>query len=182
MTDLVKTVEKDKKRRGRGYGSGKGGHTTGRGQKGQKSRTNIGILFEGVKMKKSLIKRLPLRRGRAKFKPHPKPLIVKLELLNLLPSGSKVNIDTLIGNGIVDKKQARAFGVKILGDGDVKKKLTVELPISKSAAKKIEKAGGKVVRKIPESKTQSSKNDSKISKKSKKSKVKKPEKKVVKTE
>ena len=39
------------KRLGRGYGSGKGGHTSGRGQKGQKSRTNIHILFEGLKVK-----------------------------------------------------------------------------------------------------------------------------------
>lgn len=145
IAKLPKIVTRKKKRRGRGYGSGKGGHTTGRGQKGQKSRSKIGILFEGVKMKKSLIKRLPLRRGKGKFKAKDKPLIVKLVLLNLLPASSKVNIDTLIKAGIVDRKQAKMFGVKILGDGGIKKKLTVELPISKSAAKKIEKAGGKVV-------------------------------------
>ena len=54
-TKLEKTVTKRKKRVGRGYGSGKGGHTSGRGQKGQKSRSHIGILFEGMKVKKSLV-------------------------------------------------------------------------------------------------------------------------------
>lgn len=143
---LPKTLTKGKKRVGRGYGSGKGGHTVGRGQKGQKARSKVGIIFEGVKMKKSQIKRLPLRRGKGKFKSKNKPLIVNLNLLNLLPASSNVNIKTLVKNGIVDAKQANLFGVKILGDGEIKKKLTIDLPISKSAQKKIEKAGGKVVK------------------------------------
>jgi len=143
---LPKTLTKSKKRVGRGYGSGKGGHTVGRGQKGQKTRSKVGIMFEGVKMKKSQIKRLPLRRGKGKFKSKNKPLIVNLDLLNLLPASSSVNIDSLTKNGIVDTKQAERFGVKILGDGEIKKKLTIDLPISKSAQKKIEKAGGKVVK------------------------------------
>lgn len=49
-------------------GSGKGSHTSGRGQKGQKTRRKIGVLFEGMKMKKSFLKRLPLMRGKGKFK------------------------------------------------------------------------------------------------------------------
>ena len=148
MTEnLTKIVSKKKKRRGRGYGSGKGGHTTGRGQKGQKARKNLGILFEGIKMKKSLIKRLPLRRGRGDFKPKDKPLIVKLGLLNLLPSKSLVDIDLLIKEGIVDKGDAVKYGVKILGDGEIERRLTISLPISKSAAQKVEKAGGKIINK-----------------------------------
>lgn len=173
MTDLPKIVEKSKKRRGRGYGSGKGGHTTGRGQKGQKSRRKIGILFEGVKMKKSFFKRLPLRRGKGKFKSKPKPLIVKLDLLNLMPSGSKVDVATLISRGIVDKKQAGEFGVKILGDGDIKKKLTVEVPISKSAARRIEKAGGKVVAENSRMMKRESRKNSNIKNKRRSSKLKK---------
>ncbi len=141
---LPKTVTRRKKRVGRGYGSGKGGHTAGRGTKGQKSRTKIHILFEGVKMKKSFIKRLPLRRGKGKFKAKDKPIIVKLGYLNLLPANSRVNIRTLVKAGIVKEKDAEKFGAKILGDGELKKKLTIELPISKSAAKRVEKAGGKV--------------------------------------
>lgn len=143
---LPKTVTKKKKRVGRGYGSGKGGHTVGRGQKGQKSRKKIGVLFEGVKMKKSLIKRLPLRRGKGKLKANMKPIIIKLSYLNLIRSGAKVNVDTLAQSGVVKKEDAEKYGVKILGDGEVKKKLTIEVPISNSAAKKVKKAGGKVVK------------------------------------
>jgi len=142
--NLPKIRKHNAKRLGRGYGSGKGGHTSGRGQKGQKARSHIGVLFEGVKMKKSLIKRLPFRRGKNKFKARPSPIVVNLEVLNLLKSGSKVNVETLVLAGIVQKADAETFGVKILGGGELKNKLTVELPISKSAAKKVEKAGGTV--------------------------------------
>lgn len=148
MTEkLPKVVARRKKRRGRGYGSGKGGHTTGRGQKGQKSRTKIGILFEGVKVKKSLIKRLPLQRGKGRFKAKAKPLVVKLSYLNLLPSGTKVDIAALVKFGIVKRDDAERYGVKILGDGKLTKKLTISLPISNSAAKRVEKAGGKITEK-----------------------------------
>jgi len=141
---LPKLKEKSKKRVGRGYGSGRGGHTSGRGQKGQKSRTRIHVLFEGVKVKKSLIKKLPFQRGKGKFKPGKKPIIVNLKYLNILPDGSKVNLELLVKQKIVQKKDAEIFGVKILGDGELTKKLVINLPISKSAAKKVEKAGGSV--------------------------------------
>lgn len=146
MVKLIKIAGKKAKRVGRGMGSGKGSHTVGRGQKGQKSRgkRKIGILFEGIKVKKSLIKKLPLQRGKDKFKSHPKPMIVKLGMVNLLPAGSVVDIDTLIKNRIVEKDSALKYGVKILGDGGVDKKYIVKLPISKHAAKAIEKAGGSV--------------------------------------
>ena len=143
---VLKTVDKRAKRVGRGFGSGKGGHTVGQGQKGQKSRGKgkIGIMFEGVKMKKSFIKKLPLQRGRGKFGPQDKPIIVKLGYLNLFASGSKVDLNALIKEGIVDRADSEALGVKILGDGKLTKKLTIEVPISKNAAKAVEKAGGKV--------------------------------------
>jgi len=146
MVNLVKTVTKGKRRIGRGHGSGRGAHTVGRGQKGQKSRGKINILFEGVKVKKSFIKRLPLRRGKGKFKAGKKPLIVKLGYLDFLPAGSKVDINLLVKHGIVKEADAQKFGVKILGDGELTKKFSVAIPISKSAAKKIEKAGGKILR------------------------------------
>lgn len=146
MTEkLPKIVAKKAKRRGRGYGSGKGGHTTGRGQKGQKSRTKVGVLFEGIKVKKSLLKRLPLRRGKGKFKASPKPLIIKLSYLNLLPTGSKVDIKNLVKHGLVKEEDAKKFGVKILGNGKLTKKLTIAVPISNSAAEQVKKAGGKIV-------------------------------------
>ena len=141
---LPKVVVGRKKRIGRGLGSGKGGHTVGKGQKGQKTRANLGILFEGIKMKKSLIKKLPLQRGKGKFKFAKKPIIVKIAFLNLMPKGSKVNLDTLVKHGIVDGPDAKEYGVKILGDGEIKNKLIIEVPISKSAGIKIKKAGGEV--------------------------------------
>ncbi len=59
LEQLSKTTVKSKKRVGRGYGSGKGGHTVGRGAKGDKARGKIGLTFEGTKVKKSLINRFP---------------------------------------------------------------------------------------------------------------------------
>lgn len=143
--DLTITTKRSKKRLGRGYGSGKGGHTSGRGQKGQKSRGKVGILFEGVKVKKSLLKKLPFQRGKGKHLANKKPLVINLSVIDMLPSGKTVDVDMLVKNGIVDKLDAEKYGVKILGDGKLTKKFTISLPISKSAAKKVEKAGGKII-------------------------------------
>lgn len=143
--DLTRIVKRSKKRLGRGYGSGKGGHTVGRGQKGQKSRGKVGILFEGVKVKKSLLKKLPFQKGKGKHLAKNKPLIVNLSLINLLPADKEINLDLLVKNRVVDGSDAEKFGVKILGNGELNKKFTISLPISKSAAKKVEKAGGKII-------------------------------------
>lgn len=132
---LPKIVKKSGKRLGRGYGSGKGGHTSSRGQKGQKSRTSVGIMFEGMKMKKSLIKRLPFQRGKGKNKGYPKPLIIKTSKLAGLKAGTKVTIELLIKEGIVDAKQAKTYGVKVLKDVELKNKLVFEVPTSKSVIK-----------------------------------------------
>lgn len=145
MINLPKVVKRRKKRLGRGYGSGKGGHTVGRGQKGQKARDKVPILFEGMKVKKSLLKRLPLQRGKGKFKSRKKPIIVKLSLLNLYTNGSRVDIESLAKANIVTLLDAKELGVKILGDGEITKSLKVAVPCSKAVAKKILKAGGKLV-------------------------------------
>lgn len=146
LNQLPKITQRKKKRVGRGYGSGKGGHTVGRGQKGQKARNKVDILFEGTKMRKSLIKRLPFLRGKGKFKSFkPKPIIINLKYLNILPEGSEVNSQTLIKYNLIKADEAENYDIKILGDGELKKKLIVRLPTSKSAAVKIEKAGGKVI-------------------------------------
>ena len=126
------------KRVGRGYGSGKGGHTVGRGSKGQKARSHIDVMFEGLKMKKSLIKKLPLQRGKGRNKPARSAIVIKLDYLNLMPEGSEVTIESLIKNKIVDGKIARAVGVKILGGGKLTKKLKIMVPMSKGAAKQVE--------------------------------------------
>lgn len=143
---LSRIVKSRKKRLGRGAGSGKGRHTVGRGQKGQKARGHVHLLFEGTKVKKTKLRQLPLRRGKAKFKAKAKPIVVNLEELNLMPSGSNVNLSSLAENGIIKLADGEEYGVKILGRGDLKtKNLKISLPTSKSAAKKIEKAGGKIV-------------------------------------
>lgn len=146
LEKLSKTTVRPKKRLGRGYGSGKGGHTSSRGQKGQKSRGKLPLYFEGTKMRKSIIRRLPMLRGKMKFKAVTgKPIILNLKHLNLLPKGTVVDVDALIKHGLLGSDAAK-LAVKILGDGELQHPLTVALPTSKSAAKKIEKAGGKVVK------------------------------------
>lgn len=144
LYELPKIVRREKKRVGRGYGSGKGGHTVGRGQKGQKVRGKIHPLFEGTKTKKSLLQRLPLLRGRGRLKPmSPKPVIINIGQLNSLPAGVLVDIPLLIKAGIVGK-EAEKRGVKLLGTGILTKKLTVAVPAGRQAARKIESAGGSI--------------------------------------
>ena len=116
-------------------GSGKGSHTSGRGQKGQKSRGKVGVLFEGMKMKKSLLKRLPLMRGKGKFHPKGKRVTLNLNDLEGLPSGSKITVELLVKEKLVDAKLAKKFGVKILGGGKTTKKFTFLVPTSKSVVK-----------------------------------------------
>ena len=137
-----------KKRVGRGYGSGKGGHTTGRGAKGQNIRSRRPLYFEGTKMRKSLIRRIPMLRGKLKFKSLKarQSLILNLEQLNSLPKNTEVTVPSLIKYHLLPEA-ALKYPVKILGNGDLKLALTIALPISQSAAKKVIKAGGKIITK-----------------------------------
>jgi|SRR3989344_3136648 len=139
---LKKIKKSSKKRLGQGYGSGRG-KTAGRGTKGQKAKGKISLTFEGGAL--PLIKRLPFRRGKGKNKVFKKkPMVVNIKILNLLKKDSIVDLQALIKNKIVDEKDAKMYGVKILGEGDLRIPLTVNLPVSKGAANKIKKAGGKV--------------------------------------
>ena len=145
LNKLPKIKTKTKKRVGRGIGSGKGGHTVGRGAKGQKARGKVPLLFEGTKIKKSLLKRLPLLRGKGKFKPvSKKPAVVNLKYLNLFSPKDEVTLKTLEGKGIIKIEKGLPGNVKILGEGKLNIPLVVKLPCSKGARKKIEEAGGKV--------------------------------------
>ncbi len=141
----IKIKTNSKKRLGRGYGSGKGGHTVGRGQKGQKVRGKIGVLFEGMKVKKSLFKRTPFLRGKGKNNPvSDKPLLVRLSSLDILKDGTVVDRDWFVKEGWFKKDEVAKKGVKIVYDKDIKKKLIVKIPTTKSAKKSIESVGGKV--------------------------------------
>lgn len=143
LQSLPKTTTRKKKRVGRGYGSGKGGHTSSRGAKGQKARSKVKIWFEGGQL--ALIRRLPKTRGKGRFKPlKPSPVIIKLKDLEGLKKGSVISEKTLAEAGIVREDEVKRFGLKILGNGEVTTALTVRVPTSKKVKEKIEKAGGKL--------------------------------------
>lgn len=126
------------KRKGRGPGSGNG-KTAGRGHKGQKARSGGGtrIGFEGGQM--PLSRRLPKRGFNNIFA---KPLTaVNVSALNRFDAGATVGEKELLESGVLSKCQ---YGVKILGNGKLDKKLTVRAKaFSEAARKKIEEAGGK---------------------------------------
>jgi large subunit ribosomal protein L15 len=144
LHSLVKVTTKSKRRLGQGHGSGRV-KTSGRGTKGQNARSNRALSFEGGAL--PLIKRLPFRRGKGRNKVFKKtPIIINIKVLDILKAGSIVDLKALISNHIVEESEAKEYGVKILGDGKLEKAFTVKLPISKRAAKKIEKAGGHVER------------------------------------
>ena len=138
LANLPKITKRSAKRVGRGYGSGRGGHTSGRGSKGQKARGKIRVGFEGTKAKKSLVKRLPLLRGKGKFKPlKGKFLPLNLSDLSDWPAKLPVTTENLARRG-------RGGATKILARGDIEQALVIKVPISQAAAKKILKAGGKI--------------------------------------
>lgn len=144
LHSLPKVSTRGKKRAGRGYGSGKGGHTSGRGQKGQKSRRTIPWSFEGGAL--PLSQRLPFWRGKGRLHAlKPKPVVVNIGDLERLKAGVVIDMALLIKEGFLTEKEARVQHVKILGRGKLTKKLTiVGLPVSAPARAKIEKAGGNV--------------------------------------
>lgn len=142
IQQMPKIVRRGSKRLGRGIGSGKA-KTSGRGQKGQKARGKIKLRYEGGQL--PLLKRLPLLRGKGKNKPNsPKSLVINLKYLNILPDNTIVDREALVKNKLIAIDLPIHWPLKILGNGEVTKKFTIRLAISKSAAKKIEKAGGKI--------------------------------------
>ncbi|PIV01549.1 50S ribosomal protein L15 [Candidatus Shapirobacteria bacterium CG03_land_8_20_14_0_80_39_12] len=146
LSSLPKIKEKSKKRIGRGHGSGRGGHTATRGTKGQNSRTRVSLFFQGTKVKKSLIKRLPFIRGKDKFRAKSgKPIIINLKYLNLFAKDEEVNLSSLKAKGFLPADLSEDTKIKILGEGEIKVPLIIALPISKGAREKIEKAGGRIL-------------------------------------
>ena len=130
---------KDAWRKGRGHSTGNG-KTAGRGHKGQKARSGGGVRvgFEGGQM--PLARRIPKRGFNNIFA---KPLeSVNVSVLNdRFPEGAEIDAQALLDAGVLSKC---VNGVKILGNGDITKKLTVRATaFSASAKEKIEAAGGK---------------------------------------
>lgn len=142
LNNLPKIAKRGKKRLGQGHGSGRG-KTAGRGTKGQNARGKVSLTFSAGQL--AHVRRLPLIRGKYRNLPlSRKSLIVNLKYLNFLPPHSVVDLEFLIKNHIVKEKDAKEYGIKILGDGDIKVPLTIKLPCSHGAAKKIQAAGGKI--------------------------------------
>ena len=146
MTYLNNTskVKTNKTRVGRGIGSGKG-KTSGRGIKGQKSRSGVAIKsFEGGQM--PLYRRLP-KRGFNNIK---KKIIAKINLKNIqkIIENKKINSETIINLDFLKKEKIihkKYKQYKILGSGEIKDKFNFEADfISKSAKVKLEKSGSKV--------------------------------------
>lgn len=130
-------ARKERNRVGRGMSSGNG-KTSGRGHKGQNSRSGGGVRpgFEGGQM--PLFQRLP-KRGFTNI--HRKEYaVVNLSTLNSFEEGTEVTPELLLETGLVSKLKA---GIKVLGNGTVEKKLTVKAhKFSASAKEAIEAAGG----------------------------------------
>ena len=126
-------------RKGRGAGSGNG-KTAGKGHKGQNARSGGGVRpgFEGGQL--PLYRKLP-KRGFNNYRFANKYAIINVQSLNKFNDGEVVDSAALLSAGIIHN----VFdGVKVLGEGDVAKKLTVKAAIfSASAKEKIEAAGGK---------------------------------------
>lgn len=129
---------KEVKRIGRGAGSGQG-KTAGKGHKGQKARAGRGMRpgFEGGQM--PLQRRIPKRGFNNIFAT--KYTAVNVAALDVFENGAVVDAEALINKGLIKKS---LDGVKILGNGELTKKLTVKATaFSESAKQKIEAAGGK---------------------------------------
>ena len=140
----IRTKKKSKKRLGRGIGSTKG-KTSGRGHKGQKSRSGVAIKsFEGGQM--PLYRWLP-KRGFKNFRNNYTAMInlSKIDQLSKRKTNfpdNKVNLSILKKNKLVKKRYKK---LKLIGSGDIKSKFDVEVNFITSSAKaKIEKLGGKV--------------------------------------
>jgi len=141
LSQLPSITSKQRKRVGRGYGSGVGGHTATRGQKGQKSRSggSIPLWFEGGQL--PLIKRMPMLRGKGRFVSFGKRVELSLSKLNQVTADT-VTLETLKLEKIIN---SRARDVKVIATGEITKKLTlVGLTATPGALKKIEAAGGSI--------------------------------------
>lgn len=144
LSKLVKTkTNKKKKRLGRGYGSGKGGHTVGLGTKGQKARQGKKpwLGFEGGQT--PLYKKLPTMQG---FKrPYAsKSVSLKIERLNVFKENEEVTKEKLFKENILKKSKKQS--VKIIAGGELKKKLKLKgFKYSKSAREQLEKGGSEIL-------------------------------------
>jgi len=143
LSNLNKLNDRKKSKRvGRGIGSGKGGHTVGKGQKGQKSRQGVKprVGFEGGQS--PLYKKLP-KLGGFKNPASKKYVSINLDVLNKFKDGEEVTVAKLVEKKVI--KSVPAGGVKILSNGEIKKKVVIkDLKYSQKAKEKIESFGATI--------------------------------------
>lgn len=152
INDLNLTPAQDRKRVGRGIGSGYG-KTAGRGTKGQNARTGGGVRigFEGGQ--NPLSRRIPKNRGFSALNPVTyQP--VNLADLNRFKDGSAVNADALKAAGLITSALART---KLLGNGKLEKKLTIQVQAASASAKAAVEAAGGTLEIVAATKTPSKK-------------------------
>ena len=140
LTEMTSSGNAAAYRKGRGAGSGNG-KTAGRGHKGQKARSGGGVRpgFEGGQM--PLYRRLP-KRGFNNKRFAPQYIEVNVSDLEKFDNGAEVSAEILADAGIISLPKVND-GIKILGNGELTKKLTVKaVKFTASAKEKIEKAGG----------------------------------------
>jgi len=142
LNELIATTIKKSKRIGRGYGSGKGSHTVGRGNKGQRARVGRGIplWFEGGQL--PFVKRLPYQRGKLRFASlKPSIQLITLNTLEKL-SVKEVTPEVLQKHGFVHSVR---LPVKVTGVGTLTKVVSCKgLQATASARAAIEKVGGTI--------------------------------------
>lgn len=144
LNTFNKKIHKAKKRVGRGIGSGLG-KTSGRGVKGQKSRSGVSIkAYEGGQM--PLYRRLPKRGFNSLYKKE-KNIAINLDKITKLIDNKKIDSTKSIDlrKFLLKPKTPKKIKVKVLGTGEISTKVTILADhFSKSAQAKIEKAGGKI--------------------------------------
>lgn len=145
LSQLPQTTEKQQRRVGRGYGSQKGGHTTGRGAKGDKVRGKTRITFDGTKIKKGWIKRTPFLRGKHRVLAAPIFYTYSLSQMDKwFESGATIDIKSIALKSGIDEK-VLLNSVKILASGVTSKTFNFKgVLFSKSAQEKILSLGGKI--------------------------------------
>jgi len=149
MINQLPSPKSTKKRtlRGRGIGTGHGGHASGRGTKGQKSRSGYSRPrpgFEGGQM--PLSRRIAKLKGfsRGEFTKGVKRVTINLSEIAAKVEGDKVDFDALIAAGLL-KVASKKLDVKILFDQNIDRKLVISgIPTSQSVKQAVEKAGGQV--------------------------------------
>lgn len=142
LAQLPKIVFGTKKKLGRGLGSGRGSKS-GRGTtRHQKARENIPLHFEGGQNR--LVKKFPLLRGKGRnYSRKYNKYVIYSGQLNALEDGAIVNEESLKKAGLLEQ-EAKSPIIKLIAKGEIKKKLTVTLPVSQSVKTMIEKVGGTV--------------------------------------